>query len=103
MIAAKDALRIFRAAQWTSEAEISAFAAGVGVVPAADLAKWLTCLVDDALAVGHESRLRVFVAVAERTIDPSLFAAYVRALRSADPRVRTLAATMLPRVNNVAQ
>ena len=102
----REALRIFRAAAWNSEAEIAAFAdAAVRDVAPGDLAKWIAILIEPGAAVdpmaGYK-RLRAFAAVAERVGDASLFVPYARALRTADPRLREVLVALLPRVNSVS-
>jgi twitching motility protein PilT len=100
----RDALRAFKAAAWGSEAELAAFAAGAEGIGPSELLKWLGVLLEPASAydpAAHARRVRAFAGVADKTVDPSLFVPYVRALRTADPDLRTLLCELIPRSNSV--
>ncbi|HEY8078286.1 MAG TPA: hypothetical protein VIF62_29360, partial [Labilithrix sp.] len=100
----RDALRVFRAATWSSEEDLAAFVAAAQSIGPSEIQKWLAVLVEPSAAYdppAHARRLRVFAAVADRTIDPSLFVPYARALRTPDPQLRTILAELLPRTNSV--
>jgi len=101
----RDALKTFRAAPWTSEEEIAAFAAACTGLTAGDMAKWLAVLLEPQSAadpIGHPKRISAFARIADRVIDGSLFVHYARDLRSPDPRLRAVLVDLLPRVNSVS-
>jgi twitching motility protein PilT len=100
----RDVVRMLRAAAWTTEQEMAYFVSAAGVLPAAEIAKCLAVVSHEtsrAETVLHPRRLWVFAALAERTVDPSLFAPYAQALRANDPQLRAILIRLLPRVNNV--
>ncbi len=100
----KDVRKVFKEADWRSKQEIEAFVAEAGLLPAAELAKFIGMLADRALVADnsrHRNRCFAFLKLAEQSKDPGLFVPYARALKTADQALRTVLVALLPRVNNV--
>lgn len=102
----KDAFAPFKAAAWKTSEDLDRFVASVTELTAADAQRLLELIAvrpAPAEADRHKLRCQAFVKLGERVADKALFAAYVRALRNADPAARTALAHLLPQVNNVAE
>jgi twitching motility protein PilT len=99
----KDALSQFRTGGFRSEAEVQSFVDAIGAPQPGDVLKFLDTLVGKAPgdSQSHALRLLAFSRVAERALDKSLFAPFVRALKAPDPQLRAALAALLPRVNSV--
>ncbi len=104
MISSRDAYRSFRAAAWKTPEEVDDFVrAAAGLVDDGDFTRMLDALLDDGLRAdraSHETRLSAFAAIADQRNDPQLFVPYARALASADPPLRAVLVSLLPRVNS---
>ncbi len=100
----KELLRRFRAAGWTSPAQVHGMLGEIASIERDDIERMLAILVSKGLpGDSHDQTNRCFVfrTLAERVTDKSLFLCYVRALRGADAQTQVLLAPLLPRVNNV--
>ena len=100
----RDSLKQFRAAPWETQEELQAFVDELGAVNPHEVERLLAVLVDRrAAAEGtrHRNRCAAFKAIAENSLDPALFAPFVKALVEGDAVVRRILAGVLPRVNDV--
>ena len=101
MLSGKDLLNQFKAAAWNAPEELEAFIAAAEAPQAPDLLKLLEVVAgkapDPAL---HRSRLTVFARLIDKNPDKSLFVPFVKALKSAEPGLRTTLAALLPKVNS---
>lgn len=105
MFVAKQIRKAFRDAPWASEAEVDAFVQEVGPQSTAELLKLLDVLVDDDVSgTGTQQRYRVraFQALAEMTLDPTLFSPFAKALPVAGSAARAMLANLLPKLSNTA-
>jgi twitching motility protein PilT len=103
---ARELVALFRSSVWRSPEEAEAFAAAAGEITGAEIVKLLELVGGrggPADAAQQRARVLAFQRLAERVPDKSLFAAYVRCLRTADPVLRPALVALLPRVNNVAE
>ena len=98
-----DCLKAFKAPNWTTEADVVAFAREAEALDAADVLRLLQLLtVSGSTAIpGYELRVRAFELLAERFPDKRLFAHFVGALKGADPLVREALANLLPKMNSI--
>jgi twitching motility protein PilT len=96
----KELLAHFKAAAFRNADEVRQFADSAGDVAAADVLK----LLEAVPGRPGDPRLRAlaFQRVAEKLADRSLFAPYLRALRTADPALRGTLVELLPKVNSVS-
>ncbi len=100
----RDALRQFKEAPWTTQEELQSFVDQVGALGANDVERLLALLLDRKLVAEghlHRNRCTAFGAIAESSLDPALFAPFIKALPDADPALRRVLTTILPRVNDV--
>jgi len=105
MLTIKDVQRILRAPTFTRPEEAVAFAQQLGPIPAPELVKLLSVFTDGQLPPNpqvHKLRCLAFQTMAEASLDPELFAPYLRALRVTDPELRAVLVRVLPKVNRVA-
>ncbi|MCA9530595.1 MAG: PilT/PilU family type 4a pilus ATPase [Myxococcales bacterium] len=100
----KAQLKYYRAASWTSEAELQAFADDVQPLSAADVQRLLEPLLDRTLRSdpAHRLRCEAFERLAAPVNDRELFVRYAVALRDGDDLLRATVASLMPRVNHVA-
>ena len=104
MVAGKELINQFKTASWKAPEEIESFIAAVQAPQASELLKLLDIVVaktpDSSL---HRSRLTVFARLIEKNPDKALFAPFVKALKSAEPGVRTMLASIIPKVNSATE
>ena len=99
----KDLLAQYRVAPWRTRDEVEQFAAAAGELTPDDITKLLELTTPRAGAhEQHALRCLALQRLAERVPDRSLFAVYVKALRSADPTLRAALVPLVPKVNNVS-
>ncbi len=106
MVTSKDISKFFRAAQWSTQAHVDAFVKTAVESSELDLVELLEIVCSRKLIndMGvHKARLAVFAHLVEQRGDRELFVHLVRALRSADARVRPNLAALIPKVNNVGK
>src|SRR3984893_4841307 len=101
MIAGKDLLNQFKAASWKDPDEMDAFIDSVEAPEASGLLKILDIVsaktADDNQ---HRARLVVFGRLIYMTQDKALFGPFVKALKGAEPALRSTLAALLPKVNS---
>jgi twitching motility protein PilT len=104
-VAVADLLTVLKSAPWQSEDEVRQAAASWGVRPPAEILKALEVVGGRRSGPErlHGFRCLALCVMVELAPDRSLFAPFVRALRSADPELRATLARLLPAVNNVAE
>ncbi len=101
MVSGKDLLNQFKSATWKAPAEIEAFVASAEIPQTGDLLKILEIVSAKAADANlQRSRLSVFSRLIEKNPDKALFAPIVKAMKAAEPALRTTLASLLPRVNS---
>ncbi len=104
MIAGKDLLNQFKAASWKSADEVEEFVSSVEQPQTAELLKLLDIVSGKAPDANvQRARLVVFGRLIDKNPDKALFAPFVKALKSAEPGLRTTLATLLPKVNSATE
>src|SRR2546425_3293245 len=104
MIAGKDLLNQFKAASWRAPDEVEAFIAAAEAPQTAEFLKMLDIVSGRAPdAAVHRARLTVFARLIDKNPDKALFAPFVKAMKSAEPALRTTLAALLPKVNNATE
>src|ERR1700693_842020 len=104
MMAGKDLLNQFKAASWKAPDEIEDFVAAAEAPQAPELLKLLDIVSGKAPDAGvQRSRLVVFARLIDKNPDKALFAPLVKALKSAEPSLRTTLAALLPKVNSATE
>jgi twitching motility protein PilT len=104
MISGKDLLNQFKAASWKAPDEVEAFVAAAEAPQAPELLKILEIVSGKAPDQGvYRSRLTVFSRLIDKNPDKSLFAPFVKALKGAEPALRTTLAALLPKVNSATE
>ena len=104
MLPGKDLLAQFKAASWKSPEELEAFLAAAEAPAAADLARLLDVVTGKAPdATVHRQRLTAFARLIDKNPDKALFAPFVKALKGADPGLRTTLAALLPKMNSATE
>ena len=104
MLSGKDLLAQFKAAAWKTPEEIEAFIASVESPAAPDLAKLLDLVAGKAPdATVHRMRLAAFARLIDKNPDKALFVPFVKALKGADPGLRTTLAALLPKLNSATE
>src|SRR5437870_3011418 len=104
MIAGKDLLNQFKAASWRAPDEVEAFIAAAEAPQTAEFLKMLDIVSGRAPdAAVHRARLTVFARLIDKNPDKTLFAPFVKALKSAEPGLRTTLAALLPKVNSATE
>ena len=99
----REFLAQYRAAEWSSRDDMERFLASAGELAPDDVVKLLALTATrDGSPEQHRQRCLAFYHLAERAQDKSLFTAYVKALRTADPILRALLARLIPKVNSTA-
>ncbi|MBN2369340.1 MAG: PilT/PilU family type 4a pilus ATPase [Vicinamibacteria bacterium] len=100
----KQLIARFRAAEWRSEEEVARFAALAGEFTAAEVEKMLEIGVSRSDTPEQQHwRLAAFEKLAETVRDKSLFATYVKSLRTEDADLRAILTRLIPNVNNVTE
>jgi twitching motility protein PilT len=103
----KDLVKYFKTAPWKSEGDVQAFMSQVeGRPDAQTLSQLLEILCNKRSANdpnAHAMRVAVFAKLAAACDDKWLFPHYVRAIKIGDARVRSLAVSLLPKVNDQAE
>ncbi len=103
-MAGKDLLNQFKAASWKAPDEIEDFVAAAEAPQAPELLKLLDIVSGKAPDAGvQRSRLVVFARLIDKNPDKALFAPLVKALKSAEPSLRTTLAALLPKVNSATE
>ena len=101
MLAGKDLLNHFKNATWKSLEEIEVFVAEAEAPQTPELLKILEIVSGKAPDGNiHRSRLMVFARLIDKNPDKALFAPFVKALKNAEPGLRTMLAALLPKVNS---
>ena len=101
MIAGKDLLNQFKASSWKHPDEIDAFIDSVEAPDTSELLKILDIVsAKTADANQHRARLVVFGRLIDMNPDKALFGPFVKALKGAEPALRTTLAALLPKVNS---
>src|SRR4030081_3495674 len=101
MIAGKDLLNQFKAASWRAPDEVEAFISAAEAPQTPELLKMLDIVSGKASdAAGHRPRVAVSARLIDKNPDKALFAPFVKALKSAEPALRTTLAALLPKVNS---
>jgi len=104
MIAGKDLLNQFKAASWRAPDEVEAFIAAAEAPQTAEFLKMLDIVCGRAPdAAVHRARLTVFARLIDKNPDKTLFAPFVKALKSAEPGLRTTLVALLPKVNSATE
>ncbi|HUJ29136.1 MAG TPA: hypothetical protein VLW85_24110, partial [Myxococcales bacterium] len=101
----KDLLNQFKSASWKAPDEIEAFLAAAEPPPEPpDILKLLDIVSGKAPdATVHRTRLSVFARLIDKNPDKSLFAPFVKAMKGAEPGLRTMLASLLPKVNSATE
>ena len=104
MIAGKDLLNQFKAASWKAPDDVEEFVAAAEAPQTAELLKLLDIISGKAPDPGvQRSRLVVFARLIEKNPDKALFTPFVKALKGAEPSLRTTLAALLPKVNSATE
>ena len=104
MISGKDLLAQFKAAPWKSPEEIEAFLAAAEAPAPSDLVKALDLVTGKAPDAGVQRlRLTAFARLVEKSPDKALFIPLVKALKGAEPAMRTALAALVPKVNSATE
>src|SRR5919201_429923 len=105
MISGKDLLNQFKAASWRGPDEVERFVAEAEAPQTSDLMKLLDIVISGKApdAAVQRSRLTVFVRLIDKNPDKALFAPFVKAMKSAEPALRTTLAALLPKVNRTTE
>ena len=100
----KDLLSQFKAAAWKAPEEIEAFVASIEAPQPPDVLKLLDIVSGKPPdANTQRSRLLVFARIVDKNPDKSLFVPLVKALKGAEPGLRTMLATVIPKVNSATE
>ena len=103
-MAGKDLLNQFKSASWKAPEEIEAFLAAAEAPQAPELLKMLDIVSGKAPdAAAYRARLLVFGRLVDLNPDKALFAPFVKALKGAEPGLRTTLASLLPKVNSATE
>ena len=101
MLTGKDLVQQFKAAPWKAPEEIEAFVAAVEPPEAPEMLKLLDIVSGKAPDANvQRNRLAVFVRLIDKNPDKSLFAPFVKAMKGAEPGLRTALAALLTKVNS---
>src|SRR5438874_185456 len=104
MIGGKEFRSQFKAASWRAPDEVEAFIAAAEAPQTAELPQMLDIVSGTARdAAVHRTRLTVFARLIDKNPDKTLFAPFVKALKSAEPSLRTTLAALLPKVNSATE
>ena len=104
MLSGKDLLAQFKAASWRTSEEVEAFVASVESPAAPDLTKLLDLVTGKASdATVYRMRLAAFTRLVDKNPDKALFVPCVKALKGADPGLRTALAALLPKLNSATE
>ncbi|TMA20168.1 MAG: PilT/PilU family type 4a pilus ATPase, partial [Deltaproteobacteria bacterium] len=103
-MSSKDLLTQFKAAAWKAPEEIEAFLATVEAPQPPEVLKLLDIVAGKAPDANvHRSRLTVFARIIDKNPDKSLFVPFVKALKGAEPGLRTTLAALIPKVNSATE
>jgi twitching motility protein PilT len=101
MASGRDLLNQFKAAAWKGPADVEAFVASAEAPQTPELLKMLEIVVSRGPDGGAQrSRLSVFSRLIDKNPDKALFAPFVKAMKGAEPTLRTTLAALLPKVNS---
>src|SRR6266849_10984218 len=101
MLSGKDLLAQFKSAAWKAPEEVESFVVAVEAPQTPDLLKLLEVVTGKAPDANvHRSRLTVFARLIDKNPDKALFVPFVKALKNAEPGLRTMLAALLPKVNS---
>ncbi|HEX9577623.1 MAG TPA: PilT/PilU family type 4a pilus ATPase [Myxococcales bacterium] len=104
MLSGKDLLSQFKSAAWKAPEEIEAFVVAVEEPQTPDLLKLLEVVTGKAPDANvHRSRLTVFARLIDKNPDKTLFIPFVKALKAAEPGLRTTLASLIPKVNSATE
>jgi twitching motility protein PilT len=104
MLSGKDLLAQFKSAAWQAPEEIESFVGSVETPQTPDLLKLLEVVTGKAPDAGvHRSRLTVFARLLDKNPDKALFIPFVKALKGAEPGLRTMLAALIPKVNSATE
>src|SRR2546428_4985994 len=104
MSAGKALLKQFKAASRRAPDEVEACIAAAEAPQTAEFLKMLDIVSGRAPdAAVHRARLTVFARLIDKNPDKTLFAPFVKALKSAEPGLRTTLAALLPKVNSATE
>ena len=104
MSSGKDLLHQFKAAAWKAPEEIEAFVASIETPEPPEVLKLLDIVSGKAPDANvHRLRLTVFARIIDKNPDKSLFVPFVKALKGAEPGLRTTLASLLPKVNSATE
>ena len=100
----KELVSQFKSAAWKAPEEIEAFVASVETPEPPELLKLLDIVSGKAPDANvHRSRLTVFARLIDKNPDKALFAPFVKAMKGAEPALRTTLASLLPKVNSATE
>src|SRR5215468_7708203 len=103
-MSSKDLLSQFKAAAWKAPEEVEAFLAAVEAPQPPEVLKMLDIVTGKAPdATVQRGRLAVFARIIDKNPDKSLFIPFVKALKGAEPGLRTALATLIPKVNSATE
>ncbi|MFN2548896.1 MAG: PilT/PilU family type 4a pilus ATPase [Myxococcales bacterium] len=103
-MSSKDLLTQFKAAAWKAPEEIEAFLATVEAPQAPKVLQLLDIVSGKAPDANvHRSRLTVFARIIDKNPDKALFIPFVKALKAAEPGLRTTLASLIPKVNSATE
>jgi len=104
MISGKDLLNQFKAASWRAPDDVERFVAEAEAPQTAELLKLLDIVTGKAPdASVQRARLTVFARLIDKNPDKALCAPFVKAMKSAEPALRTTLAALLPKVNSATE
>ncbi|HET7789034.1 MAG TPA: PilT/PilU family type 4a pilus ATPase [Myxococcales bacterium] len=101
MASGRELLNQFKAAAWKDPAEVEAFVSSAEPPQTAELLKMLE-IVSSREGAAQRSRLSAFSRLIEKNPDRALFVPFVKAMKGAEPTLRTTLAALLPKVNSAA-
>ncbi|HUJ24778.1 MAG TPA: PilT/PilU family type 4a pilus ATPase, partial [Myxococcales bacterium] len=101
VLTGKDVLQHFKTAPWRAPEEIEAFLAAVEPPEAPEILKLLDIVCGKAPDANvQRTRLAVFARLIDKNPDKSLFVPFVKAMKGAEPGLRTTLASLLAKVNS---
>src|SRR5215472_8129748 len=100
------AIAKFKSSKWATPAEVEAFVLECGKLDVQTILKLLELLTAKGVAAEaglHKRRCTVFSLLVQQALGQELFLPFVKALKIADALLRTTLATLIPKVNNIAE